>query len=198
MAQLGRGQPADPIIVIGQGVAVSGIPQVTVVTTPVDRRFKQTYQPRVLQSTAEPVPGPIVVVAAPVPRKLLRITGPTIGQGPAEPVAGPTLVVYPRNPKAVAPRPIVITGLFEAPNVPGSPPLGPYVFPGPNPHRTTRPPTVFTRAEGIAAPIPPGPQPDFCALSPITGWYASSPVTDWYAGGPITGWAALDPEEDCC
>lgn len=188
--------------IIGKGSAPAA-PDVSPYTvlvnaSPVPATWKRVNPPVVLQGSAEPVPGPIVVVAAPVPRAQLRITGPTISQGTAEPVPGPVLVVYPRNPKVLAARPIIVFPPAEAPFTPASPPLGPYVFPGPNPHRTTRPPTVFTQAEGIVPPIPPGPQPEFCALDPITGWYASSPVTDWYASSPITGWAALDPEEECC
>lgn len=196
MAILGRGQPAKAIIVSGQGVTVSGIPQTTVVAAPVDRRYKRVNAAVVLQGPAEPVAGPTVVVAAPIFRARLRITGPIVTQGSAEPVPGPIVVSTPRNPKVLAPRPIIITALAEPSAAPGSPPLGPYVLSGPNPHRTTKPAILVSAAVGIIPPVTPA-DVEWCAQSPVTGWTAQTPFTDWVTDTPLTNWMSITPEEDC-
>lgn len=171
---------------------------VTVVASPVPATWRRVNTPLVTQGPAEPVAGPAVVAAAPVPRSLLRITAPFIGQGAAEPVPGPIIVSTPRNPKVLAPQPIIVTNAPpEVPFTPGSPGTQPIVRPGPSPRPTTRPPLVLTGAPGVPAPPVPPANVAWCAQTPITGWVARDPLTGWEADTPATNWIIVTPEEDC-
>lgn len=82
------------------------------------------------------------------------------------------------------------------PVIPGSPALGPYVFPGPNPHRITKGPILITSTEGIVPP-PPGTDIEWCAQTPMTDWSAETPVTGWASEMIVTNWMASTPVEDC-
>ena len=161
-----------------------------------DGRYLRVNTPLVAQGSAEPVYGVPVVLAAPVNRRFLRVYPATVGQGVGWFDTAQPLVVTGRNPKVLAPRPIV---LFpnEPPQVPGSPGFVPIVRPGPSPRPTTRPPLVLTGVAGNPTPPAPPSNVAWCAQTPVTGWTAREVTSDWDASDPGTNWLVLTPEEDC-
>lgn len=199
----GRYLRVNPTL-IAQGSATS-TPDVSpytviVASQPVDRRLSAVNHPRVTFDTlGEQVTGTQAqVYDAPTDRKFLRVNPAITRAADGEQVAGTqALVVTGPRRKVLAPQPIILTPLVQAPVTPGSPPSTLVVLPAPYPHRTTRPPILLSSAVGVP-PLPPStPDPDFCAGAPFTSWAAFIPFTDWDADGPTTNWRALDPKGDC-
>lgn len=203
------GQPSRRFYVYNKGTRLEGSgelkqsPQVNlVVAAPVDRRWLRVNHPYTAQGSGvvtdvSPSPTPIVVTG-PVDRRWLRIRAPFITAAEGVQVVGtqPIVVAAPRR-KVLAPQPIIITGPLVAPDIPGSPPTVPLVFPGPDPRRTTKAPFILTTVEGIT-PVPPsGDDIDWCPGPPFTDWHADSVITGWDASDPATNWMALTPVEDC-
>lgn len=169
---------------------------VTVVDSPVPATWRRVNTPLVSQGPAEPVAGPPVIVAAPVDRRWMRVYPATVGQGVAEPVPGPIIVSTPRNPKALVSRPIIITGVFEPPAVPGSPGPSLIVRPGPDPHRVTKGPILVLGVPGVVPPVNPA-DITWCPGPIFTDWHAGELFTDWAAETPVTQWKAATVLEDC-
>jgi hypothetical protein len=199
MAISGRSYPNRPIVLKAEGVQVVGT-QAIVVSGQPSRRFYVYNKGTRLEGSGELKQSPQVnlVVAAPVDRRWLRVRAPFITAAEGVQVVGtqPIVVAAPRR-KVLAPQPIIITGPLVAPDIPGSPPTVPLVFPGPDPRRTTKAPFILTTVEGIT-PVPPsGDDIDWCPGPPFTDWHADSVITGWDASDPATNWMALTPVEDC-
>lgn len=188
-----------PYIAQGSGVVTDVSPQPTpiVVTRPVDRRFLPGPKATIVSDPGLIITGPTLVNTTPVDRRFLRVNTPTVGQGVGADYTVSVYVVAAPRRKILAPQPIVFFAPQQPPAVPGSPPSGPYVFPGPNPHRVTKGPFILTTVEGIA-PVPPaGDDIDWCPGPPFIDWHAGSVISDWFASDPATNWMALTPVEDC-